>query len=277
MHSTTIEKLEELEAQGEGMNQKVQEVQNEKTDLYKQFQLNRMRGFRQLMLLCVISNFISQIIDLLNPLSDRQRNVNIVYMGVSLLSFGGLFLSFKKENNIWIAVINSTAVAFRFIARLLDFEQTRYLESESDSESRMSIEKWGYMVALHAAYVCLIYISRFHSLIHSKGILIFTAFEIIPVSLAFTQAFTQENFHFLEVTMWIKAFLAVCVIMMTLRNSSKQIFESMDLASQKVNQFKIIFDNLDTPVIIYSDSKAAYCNDSFIKRFKPIIKKASSI
>jgi Ca2+-dependent lipid-binding protein len=59
--------------------------------------------------------------------------------------------------------------------------------------------------------------------------------------------------------------------------NSGQTKEFIGLAKKlnnQENQFKNIFDNLETPVIICSESKAFYSNDSFLKQFQISIRKA---
>ena len=75
-----------------------------------------------------ISNFLMQSLSLINPKSERHTLVNVVYMIGSALTFGLLYLHFKKNRKTayWAQVY----LLIRNGIRMLDLENTRPYSSE---------------------------------------------------------------------------------------------------------------------------------------------------
>jgi len=111
-------------------------------DLMDQFWQNRWQESRRMIIGFNAFMFVGTINNLANPKNPDEFEVSKLYIAWCLLIFTLVLLSYRQGP--WLRLIHPAFICLwaRLAVRLLDFENTKFLMSDPESETRHSQTLW---------------------------------------------------------------------------------------------------------------------------------------
>ena len=205
--------------------------------------------------------FVWQMIDLLNPISHFHFMMNVGYISNTFICMAIFLYSFKDNVNPKVTIIPMLLLTTQQEIRLLDLENTRSIFADNP----LGFDFFIIFITISCTVLILIIAQNYNI----AGITIFQYLQVMVILYIYglneNQTLKSYYEHLFNI-FTLAAFLMVYLYLHRHWVEKFQILIGDSIDAQSL--FQNIFDNSEDSIIIITDEKVEYINETFLTQYQ---------